>query len=279
MHHKDSRLLFGMVAVMVAGTVAAQQATPTTSPGRGGRRVPAAQQSSDEHDAPVATDGSDEAIAELVGWKTSAASKILDALREESGDTPEFKTAEAMLRFNKGKPEEALDLLKAASAAAPSNPAPEYYRGEVWQAQDKSDAARSAWVKARDRGEALVKAQAKNARAQYYLGAALVRMEEPDLARKALTVAEREGFDPRLTGYQTGLSRVQQKQWEQAVEVLSAVIELDDRFAPAYFYRGLVWSKLDRKDLMLEDLTRFLALAPSAPEADTARALVAAFAG
>lgn len=269
------RILISALASVVAVSAAAQEPTPIPPPRRGGRVVPSQPPSNDDGARKVA----DRAIAELVAWKTTAARNILDGARQQYGETPEFKTALGLLRFNEGKAQDALNLLQAASAAAPADPAPEYLRGEVLQALKNGDAARTAWTKSRDRAKVLAAAEPKNARAQYYFGAALIRHEQPGPARTALTAAAQEGFDRRLTAFQTGLSRILEKQWDPAVEAFTAVITADDRFAPAYFYRGYVWSKLDRKDLMLSDFTRFLALAPTAPEADTARALMAAYSG
>ncbi len=274
-----SRFLLGGVALLVAGWTVAQEATPVPAPRRGGRAVPAQQPTQVSTNGGGARKVADRAIAELVGWKTNAGKNILDGARQQYGATPEFKTATGLLRYNEGKLQDAVDLLQAASTADPSDPTAEYFKGEVLQAQKKPDPARAAWTKARDRAKALVTAQPKNAHAQFYLGAALVRHEQPGPARTALAAAAQEGFDKRMTGYQTGLTYVLEKQWTKAVDAFTAVITLDDRFAPAFFYRGLAWSKLDRKDLMLDDFSRFLALAPSAPEADTARALSAAFAG
>jgi regulator of sirC expression with transglutaminase-like and TPR domain len=76
--------------------------------------------------------------------------------------------------------------------------------------------------------------------------------------------------------YQIGLSHAFSGSWEAARNVLGEVVELDPSFAHAYFYRGLSWDKLKRKDNMLVDLDRFVKLADNAPEASTARALLAA---
>jgi regulator of sirC expression with transglutaminase-like and TPR domain len=43
----------------------------------------------------------------------------------------------------------------------------------------------------------------------------------------------------------------------------------------AYYYRGLAYDKLGRKDLMVLDLDRFVKLAPGAPESERARAVLA----
>jgi tetratricopeptide (TPR) repeat protein len=271
-----SRLVLLGLTLTVTVTASAQQRTPATAPRRAGGVVAPSDQRSDDSGARAVAD---RAIAELVAWKTDAAAKRLDEHREQFGGTSEFQTAKGLLQFNKGKLPEALQLLTEAAAAATDDPAPEYYRGEVLQAQKKQDAARTAWRRARDAAQAIVEVRPKDARAQYYLGAALIRHEKPEPARTALSAAAKHDFNPTMVRFQVGLSRHLSKQWQQAVEAFSWVIERDERFAPAFFYRGLAWSKLDRKDLMLEDFSRFLALAPKAPEADTARALMGAYAG
>jgi tetratricopeptide (TPR) repeat protein len=270
------RLWVLSLALAVTAAAVAQVRTPAPEPRRGGRVVTSEKPIDGTDDASPAPD---RAIAELVAWKSDSGSRILDQARGEHGGTPRFKTAMALLRLINDKPGEALDLLESAATAAPADPAPAYYRGEVLQAQKKQADARTAWASARDRARAAVKDRPKDARSQYYLGAALIRHEQTEPARAALEAAAKLDFDPRMTGYQIGVSRIIDKQWSRAVDDLTAVIELDDRFAPAFFYRGLAWSKLDRKDRMLEDFNRFLALAPSAPEANTARALMSAYAG
>ena len=49
------------------------------------------------------------------------------------------------------------------------------------------------------------------------------------------------------------------------------VIAKDAKFAHAYFYRGLAYGKLDRKDKMLVDMDLFVDVRTDAPEAAIAR--------
>jgi tetratricopeptide (TPR) repeat protein len=78
------------------------------------------------------------------------------------------------------------------------------------------------------------------------------------------------------TLYQMGSTRAFQQAWADAVALLSQAVEKDSGKALAYYYRGLAQEKLGRKDLMILDLDRFVKLAPTAPEAERARALLAA---
>ena len=58
---------------------------------------------------------------------------------------------------------------------------------------------------------------------------------------------------------------------------MTAAIDQTPGIALAYYYRGLTAGKLDRKDLLYNDLDRFVRMAPDAPEAAYARRLLAAF--
>jgi hypothetical protein len=49
--------------------------------------------------------------------------------------------------------------------------------------------------------------------------------------------------------------------------MLTEAIGLNAGMAYAYYYRGLSAGEIGRKDLMVNDLDRFLAMAPNAPEA------------
>jgi tetratricopeptide (TPR) repeat protein len=226
---------------------------------------------------PKAAEVAHQALRDLVAWETTKAEKILQTHQKAFATTPDYQTAHGVLLAQQGEAAQGLDALVAATKDAPADPAPEYYRGEVLSWQGKNDAATTAWRAAADRAANQLDAHPKDARAAYYKGAALVGLKEPEKARQALEKAADEGFDPILTTYQTGLSYFVQGQWAKARDAFDAVLVLEPRFAYAYFYRGLAASKLGRKDQLNNDLHTFLNLAPDAPDAGNARALLAAF--
>ena len=76
--------------------------------------------------------------------------------------------------------------------------------------------------------------------------------------------------------YQIGVTRAFQQRWPDAVAELTRAIEADSGIAYAYYYRGLAQDKLGRKDQLVLDMERFLALAAAAPEAPQAQAIVKA---
>jgi tetratricopeptide (TPR) repeat protein len=222
---------------------------------------------------------SEQALAKLTAWKLQAARDLLDEHREALGDTPEFITALGYQEACSGRLDEAVRLLTTAKDSKPEDPAPAFFLGETLRWQQQHDKARTAWSSARDRALALIGGDTEDARDHYYLGAARIRTEEFANARSALSTAGELGFDPGLISYQMGLAHTLEKNWEPAVAAFDELAELDPRFAYLYFYRGVAWGKRGRKDLMLNDMERFLALAPDAPEADVARTYIAAKGG
>lgn len=259
--------------VLLAPCLWAQESAPI-KPRHGGKRMTVDSTVSDQSAAVM-----DRVIIELVAWRIGAAEQFLDSAKVKYDGTSPYDTALGMLEFNKKKPSEALDLLTAAAAIDPTDPAVAYYRGEVLKAQKKHDAANDAWRSARDLAKTKTSDNPKDARAQYYLGAARVRAKDTSAARTALTAAGRHGFDPRMVNLQLGLTYILDKNWNDAKSAFDEVLAADDRFAPAYFYRGVVWSKLGRNDKMAEDFEEFLLLAPNSPDADTARALLSGYQG
>jgi hypothetical protein len=213
----------------------------------------------------------DRAIALLAGWKVKAAENLLTTNEQEIGATPEYRAALGYLQAAQGKWDQAIGSLRGAAAAKSTDPAAQHYLGETMNWRKKPADADTAWKAARARATTQVEAHATDARAQYYLGAARARLKQFAQARTALEQARTLGFDPVLVDYQTGFSYILEDKWQQSVEWFDKVIAKDAKFAHAYFYRGLAYGKLDRKDKMLVDMNLFVTYAPTAPEATIAR--------
>ena len=165
---------------------------------------------------------------------------------------------------------EAASRLRKASELAPSDPAPQVYLGEVYL-HSKSGDADAAFRKAAEL------AQAQGGRSgDYYLGVAQQRLRQYDEAVASLERAR--GADPgnALIPYQIGVTRAFQEQWQPALDNLNKALEMDSGLAYAYYYRGLAAEKLGRKDLLINDMERFVALAPNAPDAERAKAILRA---
>jgi tetratricopeptide (TPR) repeat protein len=220
------------------------------------------------------------ALSELAAWNTKAARRTLQKNKAAYGSTTQFKTAMALLELQEGgdkNKEAATTATKNLSQSAKGNvsdPVALYYEGEVLYQQSKNKEANSAWQSAAKTAEKLVSADPTDATAQYYLGASLVRTKNFGPARDALRLAVRGGFDPAMVNYQIGLSYLFAEQWQQAIDAFTLGISVEPRFAHMYYWRGLAWDKVGRKDNMLLDLDQFLKLAPKAPEAGKAKTIL-----
>jgi tetratricopeptide (TPR) repeat protein len=221
----------------------------------------------------------DRAISKLVAWRPKSAQNILqkEARYEESQP---WLTAEAFLMatYGIGKDEktvnEGLEILKKQAKKDPHDPVSQFYLGEVLAWLDESDAAKAAWKAAKDRAAAQIAKKSRDARAQFYLGASRVRLKQTVEARKALKKAVKYGFDKPMVDFQIGLSYLLEQNWKAAKSSFDDVHELDPRYAHLYFYRGLAWDKLGRKDNLINDLDQFVKLAPNSPEAKKAKAIL-----
>ncbi len=221
----------------------------------------------------------DDAISKIVAWRTQSGESALTKKPKLDGSQP-WLTAQGLLMATYGIGHEdelvkkGLDILTAQAKKSPEDPVAEYYRGVVLGWTDQREKATAAWQNSKQRAEALVDKDPKDARAQYYLGASLVNLRQPDAARKALKKAERAGWDKPMVDFQTGISFLLEENWKAAKTSFDAVHELDPRFAHLYFYRALAWDKLGEKARFINDLDQFVKLAPNSTEAKTARAIL-----
>ena len=224
----------------------------------------------------------DRALAKVVAWRAQPAENILDKDREAVGDTSPFATADAVLQAQDalGKDPKVVDkslkTLTDQAKADPTNPVPEYYRGMVLVWTGKNDPATAAFKGTESRARKALEKSPDDAIAQFYLGASLIRQKKGfDAARTALDAAAEGGFDRSMVEFERGLSYLLQEKWQQAKDAFDAVEKLEPRFAHLYFYRAMAWDKLKRTDMLLNDLDQFVKLAPNAPEAKTANAILA----
>jgi len=257
-------------AARKATAAAAASAVPTATPEPTPEPVP----------APSARSVADAALAKLAAWQNQAARAILEPAQPTFGNTPEFATAWALLEIQEGASgnAEMLSRGKAAlakSATAPAgDPAALFYQGELQYQQKKNSEAAAAWQAASKRASELVAADPLNASAHFYLGAALVRLKSYEPAMRALKTAEDGGFDAAMVNHQIGFIYLFQQRWQEAKDAFDRGLTIDPRYAPIYYWRGLTWEKLNRKDNMLLDLDQYLKLAPNGPEAGKAKAIL-----
>lgn len=257
-------LLAVAIAVVFVATASAQTnggPTPTPAPASSAERA------------------SDRVVEAVWQWNLTKARNILENTREKDGDAPAHKAASGFVVAAEGNPQDGLAQLSFEVKAAGGGAAIPFLQGEVLYWQKKYGEADAAWRSAYQRAKDAVQKTPTDARAQFYLGAAAAKLKKYDEAKRALERAEELGFDATLVDYQRGVNAFLADKWTDAKDAFTAALEGDDRFAYAYFYRGLVWSKLGRKDNMLLDLDKFVKLASSSPDVGTARAILSAYGG
>lgn len=202
--------------------------------------------------------------------KTGAARSTLDGVAGKADTNGAVATALGRVLEQEKKYGDSEARLRKATELSPSDPAAFLYLGETLLRQRKGDAD-AAFQKAAELGGAQ-----GGKDGNYYRGVALQRLRRYDESVQALESAR--GADPgdALIPYQIGVTRVFQEQWQPAMDQLNKAIEMDSGLAYAYFYRGMAAEKIGRKDLLVNDMERFLVLAPASPEAERAKAILRA---
>jgi tetratricopeptide (TPR) repeat protein len=213
---------------------------------------------------PAGIEGVDE---RLWHYQTGGARDAMGRFMDQADANAFVATADGRVLEQEKKYGDAEARLRKAAELAPGDPAPFVYLGEVYLRQRRDGDADGAFRKAAEA------ARAKGgAEAAYYLGVAQQRLKQYDEAIGTLQGAQAP--QPALIPYQIGVTRFLQGNWSAAAEQLNRAIEMDSGLAYAYYYRGRAEDKLDRKDLLVNDMGRFLALAPNAPEAEQAKAII-----
>ncbi len=259
----QARTLIALFAVALILTAAAPATAQKTQP------------------STAAADAAAQAIEEIAAWNLKAARRSLKRAERDFGSTPELATAAAILDASEAmdgdssKLQAALRILENKPKSAGFAAVADYWRGEILYHQGNNSAASAAWRSALDEAEKATSGENQNAAAQFYLGASLVRNKQYGRAREALETAQELGFDRAMVQHQIGLSHLFARQWGPARKAFDAAIEAESSFAPSYYWRAMAWDKLGRTDNMLIDLDQFVKLAPGAPEAGKAKAVLA----
>lgn len=204
-------------------------------------------------------------------YKTGEARSTVESVAGKADTNGAVSVALGRVLEQEKKYGEAAARLRKATELSPSDPAAFVYLGETLLRDRKGGEADAAFRKAEELGRAQ-----GGKDGEYFRGVALQRLRRFDEAVDALERARgADGGDP-LIPYQIGVTRAFQEQWQPALDQLTRAIEMDSGLAYSYYYRGLAAEKLGRKDLLVNDMERFLALAPSAPEAERAKAVLRA---
>lgn len=214
------------------------------------------------------------AEARLLAWDTAGARQLMAQLPNQA--TAAAKTAAGRALAQEGKLAEASTQLSAAAAAAPADPMPVIYLGEVHRRAGRSEEARAAFEQAAQRAANGLKPAPANVRLLVALGVARQNLRQVPESIAALDQARQLAPGNVEATYQLGVTQALAQNYAQSVDLLTQALQQNSQIAYAYYYRALAAEKVGRKDLLINDLERFLALAPNAPDADRARRLLAA---
>lgn len=266
--------LGALLCALLLVPVAAGAKPPKPKKPKPGQQQPAGDQTPppQSQGEPVSTQqappaGLDAVDSKLWRYQTGEARSALGRFTDQTDTNAYVSIASGRVLEQEEKYSEAEGRFRKAAELAPNEPAAWVYLGEVRLRQRNEGGANEAFRKAAEL------AQAKGgAEAAYYLGVAQQRLRQFDQAVSTLEGARAP--QPALIPYQIGITRSFQQNWPAAAEQFNRAIEMDGGLAYAYYYRGLVQDKLGRKDLLINDMDRFLALAPNAPEAEKARAVL-----
>ena len=238
------------------------------------RRTDGAEQTASGLAAPSAA--AREADRHLNAYDTAAADAALEKTSDETTDAW-IATARGRVLEQKKDYDAAAAELRRAADLDPRNPAPVLFLGDTRTYSGDKGSASDAYAQAEARARALLEADPKDPEGLYFLGVAQQRQRRFEDAAKALEEARSARPDDSGILYQLGATRFYQEQFQAAFDLLSEALEKNSGLAYAYYYRGLAAAKLQRKDLLFNDLDKFVKMAPNAPEAATAKQILASY--
>lgn len=254
-----SRLLgvyFALVLMLGAGLWAQENASPQPTPD------------------PV-LETTRKAQEKLLRWQTQEAREILKPVEAQAKARPQVAQALATALFQEKKYEDAVKLLQDAVKGAPEEAGLYVSLGELYRAMNKGSEASASYRKAKELSEKALAKDEKDRQARLHLALAQLNLKELDKAAANFQKLLEEGgsSDPVLL-YHLGVTQLYQGKAKEAFETLTKALEPNSGLAYAYYYRGLAADKLGKKDVLINDMGRFLFLAPNAPEASKAQAIV-----
>lgn len=208
----------------------------------------------------------------LLAFDTSTARSLL--AEESIESNVHLQIADGRVLEQEGEYGRAAGRLAAAADRATSDPAPLIYLGETHLRTKNTGSANDAFARAEQRARALLEDDPDDPQALYYLGVAQQRQRKFPEAIATLEKASAASPRDAMIAYQLGVTHAFQREWNAAIDLLTRAIDLDSGIAYAYYYRGLSAGEAGRKDLLVNDLDRFLTMAPNAPEAEQARRLM-----
>jgi tetratricopeptide (TPR) repeat protein len=188
------------------------------------------------------------------------------------------QTQKGIELFNSWKFPEAEKVLREAVKANPQDLTAEYYLGLSALLQDKHNEALDIFLKLKNARDKMAPKARPAVPDDFQIQIALARtrleLKQDDEAWKNLEAAEKDQPDAADVYVYRGAYYLQKQKNQQAIKELEKAIALDSHNAYAYYYAGHAYLRTGNPSKAVEEFKTFLQLAPLAPEAVKAKALV-----
>jgi len=213
---------------------------------------------------------------QILSYNPAKAKEMLEPVMAEKD--PRIDAALGQILILQEQYDEGIAKLQAAARSS-DDPVISLALGDAQVTARKRGEASSTFEQVVAQATALVAADPNDTQARFALGAAQQRLKQYDEAISHLTQAKaQDATNPRIP-FELGLAQMSRGDNQAAFDQLTSAIEMYSGYAYAYYYRALAANQIGRKDITVNDLDRFLALAPNAPEASKATRILASARG
>ena len=200
----------------------------------------------------------------LIALFLSCAGHHSVSLTREQAPDPYEQGLKLLKQFKYGEAKASFDK---AISSNPKHKKAFYYRGTARMALDQVDSAMVDFEKSLklDKNYALG-----------YVGKAQVYIKKKDFTKAMEQLSKAQELEPENPEafYQMGIALGYQQKVQEAIDSFKRCIDVQPNHAYAHYQIGLAYNQIKRLDLTIVHLERFLALAPTAPEAEQVRRLL-----
>jgi tetratricopeptide (TPR) repeat protein len=213
---------------------------------------------------------------QILSYNPEKARELLEPVSEEKDPRVDAEMGRILI-LEKNYAQASAKLLAASKSS--NDPYVLVDLGDSYSYARNQGKAQSSYQEAAQKAQSVLAEKPNASNARFALGVAQQRLKQYDQAVANLEKAR--AADPRneRIAFELGLTQMLKGNNQAGFDQLSTAVELNSGYAYAYYYRALAAQKIDRKDITVNDLDRFLFLAPDAPEAPKAERILRAARG
>lgn len=213
---------------------------------------------------------------QVLAYRPEKAREILEPVADDND--PDLEAARGRVLILEKDYDQAAQKLQAAANKS-DDPLVLVDLGDAYNYARNQGKAQSSYREAAQKAEGALADKPADAHARFTLGVAQQRLQQYDEAVSNLEKAKSADSGNERIAFELGLTQMLRGDNQAGFDQLSRAIELNSGYAYAYYYRALAADKINRKDITVNDLDRFLRLAPDAPEAAKAERILQAARG